>query len=717
MKSPALIWYRLRWPREVTPEQIVSVFRLLASTADGPVVIEAVGMAGKVEHRLALPAERAEHVIDQCRMILPGLAAEAVPERPPIKVNHAVSLKLTTRRRSLRHDDPANVSRALLTALAHVGKRERLVIQWVLGRQLPAMAVPSRVEGLTHESWLAALLAAPFGEPRPIDAELRSALKIKQAEVGWRMVGRIGVEAASVNRRRQLLRQVIGALMIADAPGVSFRVWPTKPVKLTRPERAWRWPLRLNVNELATVASWPVGVTRDLPVAHTGSRLVAPSAAIARRGRVIGESTFPGRERRLALSPGDSLRHLHCLGPTGSGKSTLLLHLITQDIAAGRAVVVIEPRGDLIADVLARLPDHRQGDVVLLDPTDTERPVGINPLSLAGRSPELVADQVLNLFHKQFAAFWGPRTQDILGAALLTAARAKLTMAAVPMLLTNASFRREIVPQVADPVGLAPFWSTYEAWSEAERLAAIGPVMNKLRPLLMRPELRAIVSQERPRFAIADVFTKRKVLLVNLAAGQLGPEASALLGSLVISQLWQIILGRSSLPPQRRHPVSVVLDEFQTYLHLPVDLSDGLAQARGLGVGFALAHQFMHQLDPPMRSSVLANAQSRIAFRLPGEDARIVAAGSDLAPEDFQSLGAYECYAQLVANGAVQPWCSVRTLPPTEPISDPAAIRAASRRAYGVSRSEIEAKLRLGGAATSDEDDLTPRRRDQGERP
>jgi hypothetical protein len=196
----------------------------------------------------------------------------------------------------------------------------------------------------------------------------------------------------------------------------------------------------------------------------------------------------------------------------------------------------------------------------------------------------------------------------------------------------------------------------------------------------------------------------------------LGPETSALLGSLIVSQLWQAILGRAVIAPERRHPVFVVVDEFQNYLHLPVDLADALAQARGLGVGFALAHQYMHQLEPAMRSAVLANAQSRIAFRLPSEDARIIASGSALEPEDFQSLGAFECYAQLVARDAVQPWCSAATLPPGQPLSDPAAVRAASRAAYGVDRAEIDAGLHelFVGRRPTDDDDLAPRRRDVG---
>uniref|UniRef100_UPI002607463E type IV secretory system conjugative DNA transfer family protein n=1 Tax=Pseudomonas sp. TaxID=306 RepID=UPI002607463E len=402
------------------------------------------------------------------------------------------------------------------------------------------------------------------------------------------------------------------------------------------------------------------------------------------------------------------------LGPTGVGKSTLLLNLITQDMQAGRAVVVIEPKGDLIADVLERIPPERVGDVVLLDPTDTKRPVGLNPLALGGRSPELVADQLLGLFHSLYSAHWGPRTHDIFGASLLTLARLPgMSLAALPLLLTDAGFRRRVVPRVTDPIGLEPFWSGFEAWSEQERATAIAPVMNKLRPLLLRPELRAILGQT-SGFDLRRVFTERKILLVNLSKGLLGPETSALLGSLVVSQLWQAILGRAAIPPERRHPVFVYVDEFQDYLHLPLDFSDALAQARGLGVGFALAHQYIHQLDPAMRSAVLANAQSRIAFRLPSEDARMISAGSSLDAEDFVSLGAFQCYAQLVAQGAIQPWCSLGTLPPSQPFSDPAMIRAASRGSYGADRAAVEAELHqlLFGRRSTDGNDLAPRRRD-----
>ncbi|CAG4927269.1 unnamed protein product, partial [Acidithrix sp. C25] len=716
VKAGLLIWYRLRWPRNVSAQQVEQAFLLLSATAGTPVVIETVGSADFVEHRLALPRDRVGSIVHQLRAGLPGLAVETIDHNNSA-FNRAVELRLSTRRRPLGTDDPEIVSTALLSALSHLGANEHLVLQWVLGRQLSSSPVPNKINA-SHEFWLADVADTVLGKSQSADSEFRTALRSKQGVSGWQAVGRIGVMAKSEARQRQLIRQVLGALRTSEAPGVSFRARSTSPKRITSLHLPLFIPLRLNALELATVSGWPIGATSDLPVAKVGSRMLAPTSAIPKSGRIIGEATFPGRERPLAISAADSLRHFHVLGPTGSGKSTLLLNLVVQDMADGRGVAVIEPRGDLIKDILSHVPPHRAGDVVLLDPTDDKQPVGLNPLSTHGRSPELVADQLLGVFHNLYVANWGPRTQDILGSALLTLARNPgMTLVALPLLLTNAGFRRRMVASLDDPIGLEPFWASYENWSEAERTTAISPVMNKLRPFLLRPQIRAIIGQAKPRFDVRDLFTKRKILLVNLAKGELGPETAALLGSLVIAQLWQATLNRSTVAPEKRHPVFIYVDEFQNYLRAATDFADAMAQARGLGVGFVLAHQYMHQLDLPIRSAVMNNAQSRIAFRLPNEDAKLIAAGSNLEPEDFQSLSAYHCYVQLLARNSVQPWCSARTLMPDNSTSDPELIRTASRDAYGIDRSVVEAAIRdlAYGRKTEPTEDLGRRRRNRGD--
>ena len=108
-------------------------------------------------------------------------------------------------------------------------------------------------------------------------------------------------------------------------------------------------------------------------------------------------------------------------------------------------------------------------------------------------------------------------------------------------LLTNAAYRRRVIGGLEDRVALGPFWSWYDSISEEQRQQVIAPVMNKLRPFLLRPRLRAVLGQTRPAFALSEVFTERKILLVSLAKGTLGSEAAGLLGSLVFSQsLWRV---------------------------------------------------------------------------------------------------------------------------------------------------------------------------------
>jgi len=138
----------------------------------------------------------------------------------------------------------------------------------------------------------------------------------------------------------------------------------------------------------------------------------------------------------------------------------------------------------------------------------------------------------------------------------------------------------------------------------------------------------------------------------------------------------------------------VVIDEFQDFLHLPTDLADVLTQARGLGMGLTLAHQHLAQLSPAIRAAVLANARSRICFRLSAEDASVIARTTDrLDAQDFQSLGRYEVYASLVADGETLAFCSASTKPLPKPTGDARRVRALSREQYGVDREAIENEL------------------------
>ena len=331
-------------------------------------------------------------------------------------------LTLSSTYRALRTSEPADVARSIATALVGAGSRQTTVFQWLLGPRLQPQTAPGKGGADPSASW-ADLLRQTVAGTTTLDTEARLSLKQKIEEPGFRAVCRVGVVASSEREAKAACSRLLAALRTAEAPGVSIRLRRDDPGRLAAARPPRTWPVAVNVRELAELCGWPLGAEGYPGVARVSARLLPASESVAQSGRVFGESTLPGDARKLAISAQDSLQHLHVLGPTGVGKSTLLLNLITQDIAAGRGVVVIDPKGDLVEDVLQRVPAERRGDVVVLDPADEKRPVGLNVLLGSGRPSELVADQVLAVFHDLYRENWGPRTQDILHAALLTLAR------------------------------------------------------------------------------------------------------------------------------------------------------------------------------------------------------------------------------------------------------------------------------------------------------
>jgi len=688
-------WVGLRFGRTLDQVGVEGLVRSLAADRrNSPIVFELVARKGSVEYRVGTDPGTLRSFINQVHAFCPTVTISET-ERTVPSTGHAWSVRFDSRVRPLDTDQAVSLSQTLVSALGQLARDETVVIQWMIGRRLPPMAVPNAIDTLPTGSAISRTARLLVGEQQPVDPERRRALRDKVTEPGFGATCRIGVHADGKQRARAIGRLVLGALRVVEGPGVRVRVTSESYSRLVQVRTPWRWPLAINVSETVAMLGWPLGDLDYRGIDRSGATPARASGAVARAGRVVGQSTYPGDERLLALRPDDSLLHLHALGPTGVGKSTLLLNLIVGDIDAGRGVVVIDPKGDLVDAVLARVPERRRDDVVVLDPADAERPVGLNPLRPSGRMPELVADQVLAVFHGLYKDTWGPRTQDILHASLLTLiGTPDATLCALPVLLSNAAYRRKVVATLDDPVALGPFWSWFESISDAERQQAIAPVMNKLRAFLLRPRMRAVIGQATPAFDIGSVFTERKVLLVSLAKGLLGPEASALLGSLVVSQLWNATLARVAIPPERRHPVMCFIDEFQDYLHLPTDLADVLAQARGLGLGMHLAHQHLAQLTPQVRQSVLANARSRLCFQLGADDAAVFARSAPgLDVEDFTSLDRYEIYTALVGNGKVTNFASGRTLPPADPISDARQVRERSRQRYGRDLADIEADL------------------------
>lgn len=715
-----LRWFELSFPASLDADDVVGFMRSLAARSrrgwlgGGRAITLEIETHGRDwQWRVGIPEHDVAPTIQQLRMLLPQVGHQPTIRVAP-SLDRGVELRLRSPLRSTRTDSPAAVTTAVLGAMTSLGRDERLLVQWIVGPWLPRSPVPNPADRDSQPMpWRL------FESGLAVDGEATGALRRKQTEPVFGVVGRIAVAAEGRSRQKQLLRRVFGGLQVAREPGVGLvRRIATGTAVAARTARCTlpvlEWPCALNAAELCSLIGWPIGGPALPGVTYQSSRMLpaAPRSVIPdtvgtaialtfldERLRRVAAATYPGQTGSLVLRPEDALRHLHVLGPTGSGKSHLLTNLIAQDISAGRGVVVIEPKSDLIEGVLERIPAHRLDDVVVLDGSGSDSPVGINPL--AGVHPanrELVVDQVLGLLHSLWHESWGPRTNDVLHAGLLTiAASDHPSLVTLPALFTNDQFRSTAVAQAlrSDPWGLDAFWAWFEGLSIEQRAQVLGPVMSKLRAFLLRPTMRAILGQTDPRFTVRQVLTERKVLLVNLAKGSIGPEAAALLGSIVMAQLWQAIQSRSGIDPARRDPVMVYVDEFQDYIHGTTEFADVLAQARGLGVGVTVSHQHLSQLDNTLRDAVLANAQSRVLFRLGHRDARTMADGHpELTPDDLSGLGRFEIYTSLVTDGTASPYASARTTELPGPISQSDDVRTRSKWRYGVPASSTDDDLR-----------------------
>ncbi|RNI17022.1 type IV secretory system conjugative DNA transfer family protein [Flexivirga caeni] len=604
-----------------------------------------------------------------------------------------------------RHTD--DVARSVLAVFASTGKSELLRLQVILGARTSPRRAPE------------------------VDGAARALVNAKYGQHGFGCAIRVAAGALDEARARTLVADTAAAFRGLELPGVHVAVSRSGVRAVTGVRSPFLWPLWLSIDDLVSLLAWPIASegTRDLPaVPPRHPKLLPAVSSHPKSGRPFGwsaASVRAGEHRLVAQSIADSLPHTHVLGVNGTGKSTAIGHMVLADVADGRGAVVIDPKGDLIDDLLARIPNNRLDDVVLLDARDTS-PVGINPL--IGTDPELAADSLLAVCHSLWADSWGPRTNDILHGTLLTGARAgDFSLPLVPMLLTNPGFRRRIIgaPSAADPLGLGSFWATFESWSDEQRSQAIQPLLNKLRQVMLRPALRGVFGQVHPKFHIGEVFTKQRILLVALGKGSIGAEAAQLLGSVVTTHLWHATTQRTLVPARDRQPVMIYIDEVQDYLRLPGDLGDSLAQARGLGVGFTLAHQELGQLGK-LRGAVMANTRSKLIFQTAPDDARDLATaigGGMLEREDFRALGAHQAYAQLLSKGSTTPWVSILTQPLPRPIRSPHVLRRRSADRYGQSLADTDEALLAhleahpnGSATTRNDDDLTRRRRKGGSR-
>ena len=682
-----IVWREVFIQRPYEMETLHDILTHLASlTARGPIIWEARCKNGVMRYLLGTTKSSVTRVQEVLKAHSSVQFAKGVTRE---RVTDAKKLKISKPVLSLNTEVCAAMIRASIAALTGAKRDAECVVQIILGAPHTPAPVAKNAYDPTA-TWLDVVL----GNVHRASTEQRRTMREKAEQYSFDAVIRIGISGTQTSTR---MHNIISALRTLESAGVHIRATGEEPCNLDNAALPWRMPLRLSVKETACFMLLPAGEEElpGTPGLHPKLLLPPkwykePNAAWEDR---CFATTLGSEKKELSIGPKDALEHTVLLGPTGAGKSTAMQHLILSDIKAGRSVLVIDPKADLVTDILARIPDERKDDVIVIDPSDP-CPVGFNPLSYS-QDPTLITDSILAVFQELFSSNWGIRSADILGGALLTLAKIEgANLLWLPPLLTDAAFRKKITAQINDPVALQPFWNHFEEMKDAERRTEIAPVLNKLRQITYRPGLRNVLGQSEPKFSLTDLFYKRKIILVPLNKGLVGAESARLLGSLIVGLTWSLALSRANIAPEKRHMVSIYVDELQDYLSLPTSFSDALAQARGLGVAYTVAHQYRGQLPPDIKSGIDANCRNKIIFGLNSEDAKDMASEApELLPLDFMTLPRYHIYTTFQSGGRSTGWISGQTLPPTQTVRMAAECKAESMKRYGVPAEKTEAAL------------------------
>ena len=338
----------------------------------------------------------------------------------------------------------------------------------------------------------------------------------------------------------------------------------------------------------------------------------------------IAVTNFRGGDTSFGLPRSDRGRHLYIIGQTGVGKSGLLELLTISDIHSTYGFAVIDPHGDYAINTLRRIPESRINDVVYFNPADTAFPIAFNPMEV--NDPNLkthTASELIGVLKRMFDS-WGPRLEYILRYTLLALLDyPDSTMLDVTRMLTEKTFRNDVLSYVKDPV-VKNFWTVeFASWNDKFATEAVAPILNKVGAFTANPIVRNIVGQPKSSFNIREIMDKRKILIVNLSRGLVGEDNAALLGSLLVTKIQLAAMSRADIDNVvNRVPFYLYVDEFQNFA--TDSFATILSEARKYGLCLTVANQYIAQMTQEVRDAVFGNVGSTIAFRMGADDARVM---------------------------------------------------------------------------------------------
>ena len=562
----------------------------------------------------------------------------------------------------LRIMDPKAVAATMGAPFKNIAEGEAVVLQWQLYPDKPRK---------------------PTSEDR-----------LKVEDHTFHLTCRLGAIGENPDR---ILRDLLAPFHSVESHGAKFvkRLIHNIPGRINKRAGTKGFRIYLNAFELMTLLSWPL----DGSGKHNARR-IPPTIAHDHPGEgmiSIGTSNSPRmQDRQVAIPAKGLMTHTWLTGPNGSGKSTLLENIAAGVMEADMGLFVIEPKGDLVHNLVNTVPPRRRNDVIWLNPMDRERPIGLN--ILAGDNPSRIRGHVVSMFKMYSGDAWGHQMQRVLGNVIYTAAvyndevtkskAEQLTLYDAKQLLINKEYRRQVVSKI-DRYRHPDVIQEWRWLDEKHDLVLDAPV-TRIDAFIGDPLIRNIVGQSEG-LDIDEIVRERKILLCPLPGAMLGEENAAALGMLIWEMIWDAHLRRS---PDQREPNILMADEYQTYAGESLSKADPFAMARSYGLGLCVANQFSTQLPRTVFDTVSKNAQNVITFAASPDEARALKDHfGPLTAEDLQYLPQYTVAARVMGSTGRTPAVTLKAPPPPQPTNTAAYIINRSRNLYGRPVEQVQADL------------------------
>lgn len=427
----------------------------------------------------------------------------------------------------------------------------------------------------------------------------------------------------------------------------------------------WRWQSIsiMAPDELATLFHLPNKTVETPNISWLKAKRAPAPANMPTDGMFIGFSKYRGQRIPTFVGPKDRQRHMYIIGKTGVGKTELLKSMLSQDIRSGKGLCFIDPHGDAAEEILEYIPPERAEDVIYFDPSDTNRPMGLNIMEANTEEQQhFMASAIINLMYKlydpQRTGIVGPRFEHAVRNAMLTVmAEPGNTFIEVNRILTDPKFVNQLLPKVKDPI-IRRYWTDQIAQtSDFHKSEVLDYIASKFGRFVTNKAIRNIIGQSKSSFDFRKVMDEGKILIINLSKGKLGEENSSFLGLVLIPKLLAAAMSRAEIPESERRDFFLYVDEFQNFA--TQDFATILSEARKYKLNLVVANQFIGQMEEEVKNAIFGNVGSIIAFRVGVTDANYLQ--HEFQPtfteSDFLNVERFSAYVRTnINNDPVSPF-------------------------------------------------------------